>query len=103
MSYPKPKPTSGSLRWHRCISGLSPPAIRYEDFKIHIKASQGGLPGMDFYNIKRDPGEKFGALYPGLYAVTPVQMIMRQHMGMIERFPHRPPEVPGSAELTPHD
>ncbi len=78
-------------------------AIRYEDFKIHIKAAHGGLPGMDFYNIKRDPGEKYGALYPGLFAVTPVQIIMRQHMGMIEKFPHRPPEVPGGAELTPHD
>jgi arylsulfatase len=78
-------------------------AIRYEDFKIHIKAAHGGLPGMDFFNVKRDPGEKFGELYPGLFAVTPVQIIMRQHMGMIEKFPHRPPEAPGDAELTPHD
>lgn len=46
-------------------------AIRYENFKIHIKPGHGGLPGMDFYNIKRDPGEKYGQLYPGLFAVTP--------------------------------
>jgi|GEM_PF-2632854 len=29
---------------------------------------------MDFYNVMRDPGEKFGQLYPGLFAVTPIQM-----------------------------
>ena len=78
-------------------------AIRYEDFKIHIKASHGGLPGMDFFNIRRDPGEKYGQLYPGLFAVTPVQLIMRQHNGTIAKFPNRPPEAPKGAELTPHD
>ncbi len=78
-------------------------ALRYEDFKVHIKAAQGGLPGMDFYNIKRDPGEKYGALYGGLFAVAPIQMTMRQHMGRINQFPHRPPGVPEDAQLTPHD
>ncbi|NIP45136.1 MAG: sulfatase-like hydrolase/transferase [Gammaproteobacteria bacterium] len=78
-------------------------AIRYENFKVHIKASHGGLPGMDFFNIRRDPGEKYGAMYPGLFAVTPVQMLLRQHIGTISKFPHRPPETPGSGELTPHD
>ena len=78
-------------------------AIRYEDFKVHIKASHGGLPGMDFFNIRRDPGEKYGAMYPGLFAVTPVQMLLRQHTGTISKFPHRPPETPGGGELTPHD
>jgi arylsulfatase len=75
----------------------------HEDYKIHIKPAHDGLPGIDFYNIKRDPGEKYGALYPGLFAVTPIQMLMRQHMGMLDRFPHRPPETPGETALTPHD
>jgi len=78
-------------------------AIRYEEFKVHIKAAHGGLPGMDFYNIKRDPGEKYGALYGGLFAVTPIQKTMRQHMGRIKQFPHRSPQVPKEAQLTPHD
>jgi len=26
---------------------------------IPISPAHGGLPGMDFYNIKRDPGEKY--------------------------------------------
>jgi len=52
---------------------------------------------------KRDPGEKYGALYAGLFAVTPIQMTMRQHMGRIKEFPHRKPEVAEEAQLTPHD
>ena len=79
-------------------------AIRYEDFKVHLKAGHGGLPGMDFYNVKRDPGEKYGELYPGLFAVTPIQDALREHMIMIKKFPHRVSEVtPQGAELTPHD
>jgi arylsulfatase len=79
-------------------------AIRYEDFKIHITEGHGGLPGMDFYNVMRDPGEKFGQLYPGLFAVTPVQIALRKHMLLIQKFPHRVSETtPKGAELTPHD
>ena len=79
-------------------------AIRYEDFKVHLTEGHGGLPGMDFYNVMRDPGEKFGQLYPGLFAVTPIQNALRDHMLMIRRFPHRVSEVtPKGAELTPHD
>lgn len=66
-------------------------AIRYEDFKVHFKESKGGLPGMDFYNIMRDPGEKYGKLYPGLFAVAPIQHFMRDHKAMIQKFPHRAP------------
>ncbi len=85
-------------------SGGTLGAIRYEDFKVHIKKAHGGLPGMDFYNVKRDPGEKYGALYQGLFAVTPIQNSLRQHMMMIQKYPHRISEVtPKGAELTPHD
>ena len=51
----------------------------------------------------RDPGERYGKLYTGLFAVTPIQMFMRQHMGLIQKFPHRDPGTPKNAELTPHD
>jgi len=79
-------------------------AIRYQDFKVHITEGRGGLPGMEFYNVMRDPGEKFGQLYPGLFAVTPIQITLRGHMGLIQKFPHRVSEVtPKGAELTPHD
>jgi arylsulfatase len=79
-------------------------AVRYQDFKVHLTAGHGGLPGMDFYNVMRDPGEKFGQLYPGLFAVTPVQIKLREHMQLIEQFPHRVSEItPKGAEITPHD
>jgi arylsulfatase len=79
-------------------------AVRYRDFKIHIKpGGHGGLPAMDFYNVKRDPGEKRGEFYPGLYAVTPIQNYLKGHMMMIRKFPHRQPGMPEGAEVTPHD
>lgn len=57
-----------------------------------------------FFNVMRDPGEKYGELYPGLFAVTPIQITLRSHMKMIQKFPHRVSEVtPEGAELTPHD
>ena len=85
-------------------SGGTLGAIRYEDFKVHITQGHGGLPGMDFYNVVRDPGEKFGQLYPGLFAVSPIQNHVKAHMMMIRKFPHRVSEtMPEGAELTPHD
>ncbi len=80
-------------------------AVRYEDFKIHIKpGSHGGLPHMDFYNVMRDPGEKRGQFYPGLYAVTPIQNTLRAHMQLIAKFPHRVSEtMPKGAEVMAHD
>ena len=44
---------------------------------------------MEFYNMRRDPGEKRGEFYPGLYAVTPLQNHLKSHMLMIRKFPHR--------------
>jgi len=78
-------------------------AFRYEDFKIHLSEARGGLPGMDFYNVKRDPGEKYGQLYPGLFAVAPMQNLLGQHMGRVQQFPHRPPMTPQEATITAHD
>ena len=79
-------------------------AIRFQDFKILLTGeSHGGLPSMEFYNVRRDPGEKYGAFYAGLFAVTPIQNHLRAHMGLIQRFPHRKPGLPEGAGLTPHD
>jgi arylsulfatase len=72
-------------------SGGTLGAIRHEDFKVHIKPGHGGLPGMDFYNIRRDPGEKYGKLYPGLFAVAPIQKFIGSHTALIKKFPHRDP------------
>jgi arylsulfatase len=82
---------NGRRNYMTHYSGPNLAAIRYADFKIHIKAAAGGLPGMDFYNIKRDPGEKYGKLYPGLFTVAPTQKFIQSHMEMIKKFPHRDP------------
>ncbi len=86
-------------------SGPQLAAIRYEQFKIHIGGeSHGGLPSMEFYNVWRDPGEKRGEMYPGLFAITPLQNLLRSHMMMIRQFPHRVSQtMPRGAEITPHD
>ncbi|MHC5065454.1 MAG: sulfatase-like hydrolase/transferase [Planctomycetota bacterium] len=81
----------GRRKYMMHYSGPVLGAIRYRDFKVHIKPAKGGLPGMDFYNVKRDPGEKYGKLYPGLFAVAPIQQFLGSHMGMVKRFPHRDP------------
>jgi arylsulfatase len=80
-------------------------AVRYEQFKILMTGQQrGGLPVMEFYNVVRDPGEKYGAFYSGLFAVTPLQNLLKSHMGMIRQFPHRVSKtMPRGAEITPHD
>ncbi|MHC4570875.1 MAG: sulfatase-like hydrolase/transferase [Planctomycetota bacterium] len=85
-------------------SGGTIGAVRYEDFKIHIlPGGHGGLPAMEFYNVRRDPGEKRGEMYPGLHAITPLQNHLKGHMMMIRKFPHRQPGMPKGAEVTPHD
>ncbi|KAJ1446106.1 alkaline-phosphatase-like protein [Pelagophyceae sp. CCMP2097] len=72
-------------------SGETLGAVRHGDFKIHLLpgGGGGGLPRMEFYNVRRDPGEKHGEFYPGLFAVTPLQNLVKAHMDMIRRFPHR--------------
>ncbi len=85
-------------------SGPELAAIRYEQFKILMTGkSKGGLPSMEFYNVLRDPGEKHGAFYGGLFSITPMQDLLRDHLMMIKKFPHRQSEMPKGAEITPHD
>ena len=69
-------------------------AFHFEDFKVHIKPAQGGFPGMEFYNVRSDPEGKCGALYQGLFAVTPIKKFIGSHMEMIRKFPHRDPSEP---------
>ncbi len=71
-------------------SGKRLAAVRMENHKLHIKpGTAGGLPNMEIYNIQRDPGEKFGAMYNHLWAVTPFQRLIETHKAMLEEFPHR--------------
>jgi arylsulfatase len=59
-------------------------AIRYDKFKVHITEGHGGLPGIEFYNGVRYPGEKYGHLYPGTVYGSPRSSRPRSHMGRIQ-------------------
>jgi len=59
---------------------------------------------METYNVMRDPGEKFGKMYPFLFTVTPFQNLLKEHKLMIKKFPNRKSEtMPEGAEITAHD
>ena len=85
-------------------SGGTLGAVRWDDFKVHILPGGGSLPPMEVYNVMRDPGEKFGKMYPNLFAVTPLQNLIKGHKLMIRKFPHRVSKtMPEGAEITSHD
>ncbi len=65
-------------------------AVRLGDYKAVMGGGVGGgLPQFEVYNVRRDPGEKFGKVYPYLWFVQPLSDLMRSHQGMIQKFPHR--------------
>ena len=71
-------------------SGNDLKAIRMEQHKLHIvPGSRGGLPNYEIYNIGRDPGEKFGAMYSQLWAIVPFQRMVGSHMQLIKKYGHR--------------
>lgn len=54
---------------------------------------------MDFFNVMRDPVERYGALYPGLWGLQPMQILMEQHMSRVQQLSHRVPMTPEEARL----
>ena len=71
-------------------SGNNLAAVRMGDFKLHLgEGSTGGLPNFELYNIRRDPGEKFGQMYNHVWAVGPFQQLIGRHKALIQQFPHR--------------
>jgi len=72
-------------------SGKNLGAVRVGQFKRHIAAGHGGLPGKAFFDIYKDPREEHGVMVSMLWAWVPFDDIQRMHEGMIEKFPHRAP------------
>ncbi len=65
-------------------------AARLGDYKAIIGGGVGGgLPQFEMYNVVRDPGEKYGKVYPYLWFVQPISDLMGSHMQMIEKYPHK--------------
>lgn len=80
-------------------SGEQLGALRHGDIKAHFQpGSSGGLPKMEAYNVRRDPGEKYGQFYPYLWTVTPIMNDVKAHKRMIQKFPHRGTEQPSCAK-----
>ena len=52
---------------------------------------------MESYNVRRDPGEKFGEFYPYLWMVTPLSKEVKAHKQMMQKFPNRFQEAKCSA------
>ena len=81
---------SGRRNYMFHYSGKDLKAIRMEEHKLHIvPGSRGGLPNYELYNITRDPGEKFGAMYSQLWAIVPFQRMVGSHMQLINKYGHR--------------
>jgi arylsulfatase A-like enzyme len=71
-------------------SGSDLAAVRMGQLKMHLaQQSRGGLPNFELYNLKRDPGEKFGEMFNHLWAVVPFQNLIGKHRGQFQQFPHR--------------
>lgn len=81
-------------------SGPKPGAVRMGDYKAIIKPAHGGIPGLEIYNMKRDPGEKFGSTYNYLWLIQPFQNMAGKHLGMVKKFPHRILKGKQEAEYT---
>ncbi len=85
-------------------SGPKLAAIRWEKIKALVEGpGHGGLPGITMCNVIRDPGEKYCSMFPYLWTITPFQNVVKSHMELIAKFPHREPGLPEEAGLTPHD
>ena len=66
-------------------------AIRLGQYKRHLAAAHGGLPGKDFYDIYKDPKEEHGVMAQLLWAWVPFDDFARMHYDLIEKYPHREP------------
>ena len=64
-------------------------AVRIGDYKAVMGGGVGGgLPQFETYNIVRDPGERYGKVYPYLWFIQPLNDLMRDHNALIQKFPH---------------
>jgi arylsulfatase A-like enzyme len=84
---------AGESRRHYIFhySGPNLGAVRLGQYKRHMAAGHGGLPGKDFFDIYKDPKEENGVMAELLWAWVPFDDFTRKHTELIERFPHRAP------------
>ena len=72
-------------------SGKNIGAIRAGQYKRHMAAAHGGLPGKAFFDIYKDPKEEHGVMAELLWSWVPFDDILHMHNELIEKYPHRKP------------
>jgi len=72
-------------------SGANLGAVRLGQFKRHLAAGHGGLPGKAFFDVYKDPKEEHGIMVSMLWAWVPFDDLARMHNELIEKYPHRKP------------
>jgi arylsulfatase len=60
-------------------------------YKRHMAASHGGLPGKAFFDIYKDPKEEHGVMAELLWSWVPFDDVLRLHNELIVKYPHREP------------
>ena len=75
-------------------------AVRKRQYKTHAGEMHGGLPTNEVYDVVTDPGEKFVDNVRHFGLSVPFQDLVREHMTLIEKFPHRVLEdTPGAGHI----
>jgi arylsulfatase A-like enzyme len=72
-------------------SGANLGVIRMGQYKRHMAAAHGGLPGKAFFDIFKDPKEEHGVMAELLWTWVPFDDFTRMHNNLIKKFPHRKP------------
>ena len=72
-------------------SGTNLGAVRVGQFKRHLSAGHGGLPGKAFFDVYKDPKEEHGIMVSMLWAWVPFDDIAKMHNETIKKYPHRKP------------
>lgn len=81
-------------------------AVVKEHFKLDLSSAGSNLVIAPFYDLLRDPGEKYPVATPvGAWAASPIERILERHMTWKERYPDLPAAVDtpysGIANLRP--
>lgn len=78
-----------TLEFH--YSGTNLGAVKVQQFKRHLSAGHGGLPGKAFFDVFKDPKEEHGIMVSMLWARVPFDDIAKMQNETIKKYPHRKP------------